>query len=129
LYFLFCYVRTIRSFCTHGRHPLYADRKPAKPALNADLHKHFKNIIEILNTDAAPDEVKAMRLLRQKSGTQPAPAFVNCKATVRVLLGFTFGAKMSFENLENCQVFNETCYCFCVPITFSMLKAVAQLLR
>jgi len=53
------------------------------------LFAHFKQVIEILNTDAAADERKAMRLLRSKSqgmAASSAAMLPNIKATVRLVL-------------------------------------------
>jgi hypothetical protein len=53
------------------------------------LFAHFKQVIEILNTDAAADERKAMRLLRsrsQGSAASSAAMLPNIKATVRLVL-------------------------------------------
>ncbi len=71
------YHRTIKTFCTPGS----GLKNPAE--LDVGLYNHFKDSVEILDTDAAADERKAMRLLRDRSLN--ASAFKNCKATVRFL--------------------------------------------
>lgn len=64
--------RIVKDFCT----PLSSG-----PVPDPDLLAHFRNVTEILNTDAAADERKCARLL--SSGKHAF--FPNCKATVRPL--------------------------------------------
>ena len=76
--------RIIRVFCTPGSGKLKSNSTPSK--LDSDLYTHFKGVVEILSTDAAADERKAMRLLaRGPYGKLHQAAFKNCKATIRYL--------------------------------------------
>lgn len=77
-------LKVLRRFCTEGFYAPFMAKRRTHCKLDKRLHAHVKRTIECVDTDAAPDEKRAVKMMKSGHASiadEPAvpPQFVNLK--------------------------------------------------